>query len=212
MRREDALRELARRKLQRNAFEEMRQQLLAEQYDRQQAFAMDPSRRKAVLGTRRAGKTSMWVRQCTAVALETPRCLVRIWAETRLRAKQYLWQEFKWLIARQKIELSGPPNETELSIRFANGSEIRLVGADKEGEVQKKRGEKTQMEVVIEAQRFGGLLRTIVDDVVGPSLFDTKGTLCLEGTPGTICSGLWYDITTGKAPGWSNHTLSLIHI
>ena len=95
----------------------------------------------------RAGKTSLWARYCTIVALQKPKSLIRVWGITRLRVKQLLFQEFVDVAARHRIPVH--THETELSIKFDNGSEIRLVGADKDQSIQRKRGDKTQMEVVL---------------------------------------------------------------
>jgi hypothetical protein len=165
----------------------------SELFDRQLAFIDDPDRNKAALCTRRAGKTSMWARYCSIVALENPRSLIRIWAINRLRAKQLLWQEIVDVCARHVVPIR--THETELTIRFENGSEIRLLGADKDKEAQKKRGDKTRMEVILEAQLFGPFLKTLVEDVAEPCLFDLQGTMCMEGTPGPIPAGYWYYIT-----------------
>ena len=166
-----------------------------ELFDKQLDFIDDPSRNKAALCTRRAGKTSMWARYCTMVALENAGSLIRIWAINRLRAKQLLWHEFTHVCARHKIPIK--THETELTIRFENGSEIRLLGADKDKEAQKKRGDKTRMEVILESQLFGPFLKTLVEDVAEPCLFDLQGTMCMEGTPGPVPTGYWYWITGG---------------
>lgn len=196
-----------------------------EMFSNQNDFIEDSAREKGALCTRRAGKTTMWPRYCTIVAQLIPRAIVRIWGITRLRTKQLLWDEFKLLIARHKIKANF--NETELTIRFDNGSEIRFLGADKDKEVQKKRGDKTVLEVVLEAQLFGPYLKTLVEDVAGPCLFDMKGTFCLEGTPGPVCAGHWYDVSGGEdlakrwtsagnskkdhyGAGWSMHRWSVL--
>lgn len=184
---------IAKRRAQEQAAQGKVDAILAELFDRQQDFHNDTSRFKAALCTRRAGKTSMWARTCTVVAVTNPRVLIRIWGITRLRAKQLLWDEFRYIFARHGISTS--QNETELTIKFANGSEIRLVGADKDKEVQKKRGDKTKMEVVLEAQLYGPILKSMVEDVIEPCLFDLNGILCLEGTPGLICAGYWFDVS-----------------
>lgn len=203
----------------------------AELFDKQLAFWDDPSTRKSALCTRRAGKTSLWVRYSTATALLNNRSITRIWCTTRLRAKQLLWEEFKLLIARHQLDVV--PNETELTLKFSNGSEIRLVGADKDKDVEKKRGDKTIMEIIVEAQLFGSLLKKVVEDVAGPCLFDAAasgtgavGTFCMEGTPGPICAGYWFHVTggddagtrweskgdskTGDGIGWSVHRWSVL--
>jgi hypothetical protein len=143
--------------------------------------------------TRRAGKTMMWPRYCTITALKYPGSLIRVWGITRLRAKQLLWDEFIDVAARHKIKIKF--HETEAWIKFDNGSEIRFLGADKLKEAEKKRGDKTRMEVVLEAQLFGPYLRTLIEDIAEPCLSDLQGTMCLEGTPGPVPTGYWYAIT-----------------
>lgn len=189
-----AAEELARRADAKSRAESVIHGIRSELFNKQLAFLDDSSRNKAALCTRRAGKTSMWARYCTIVCLEKPKALVRVWAINRLRAKQLLWTEFKEVAARHRIKAEY--HETELTIRFDNGSEIRLLGADKDKEAQKKRGDKTSMEVILEAQLFGPFLRTLVEEVAEPCLFDTRGTMCMEGTPGPVPTGYWY-WTTG---------------
>lgn len=190
--------------------------LVAELFDRQRDFFLDPSKKKSVLGSRRAGKTEMWVRIAVIYALRNPRQLIRIWSASRLRNKELLWNNFKYLLARNGIKAT--PNDTELSITFENGAIVRLVGADKDKEAQKKRGDKTVLEVVLETQSFGPYIRSLIDDVIEPSTIDLRGTICLEGTPGPLCVGYWYEITGGNdhdtvwrnSQGWSIHRWTLV--
>lgn len=168
----------------------------AELFDRQINFIDDPSRSKCAICTRRAGKTMMWPRYCFITALEKPGALIRIWGITRLRVKQLLWKEFQDVAARHKIKVK--EHETELTMKLDNGSEIRFVGADKDQSAQRKRGDKTTLEVILESQLFGPFLRTLVEDVAEPCLFDTQGTMCLEGTPGPVPTGYWYWLTGGS--------------
>jgi hypothetical protein len=158
------------------------------------------------------------------MALSKPRSIIRIWGINRLRAKQLLWEEFRELF--RVFNIPAKFHDTELTITLlANRAEIRLLGADKDKEVQKKRGDKTWMEVVLESQLFGPFLKTLVDDVAGPCLFDLRGTFCLEGTPGSICAGHWFDVSGrndlasrwvsagGKdsvGAGWSMHRWSVL--
>lgn len=204
----------------------IRKELFAQQL----AVHDDKSRNKALLCTRRAGKTQYHARGGTIIALENPGTLQRIWGINRLRAKQLIWEELKALIRRHKIDLDpsynkGQPNETELTVRFANKSEIRLLGADKEQEAEKKRGDKTIRETVLEAQLFGHFLQKLVEDIAEPCLFDLRGDFVLEGTPGPICAGYWYEVSgrndtdnrwespggkDGVGAGWSCHRWSVL--
>lgn len=220
------LEEYAARQVLREKNETVISHIKAELFDRQIAFIDDPAREKGALCTRRAGKTQMWSRYAPIVCLRKSRSLVRIWAINRLRAKQLVWEDLKLVCARHKLCTPKDFNETELTVKFPNGSEIRLLGADKDKEAQKKRGDKTDLEVVLEAQLFGPYLRTLVEEVAGPCLFDTRGTFCLEGTPGPICVGYWFEVSgrdnlssrwtsvggkDGVGAGWSLHRWSVLN-
>jgi hypothetical protein len=200
------LEELARRQKAKDGVALLVKAIRGEYFKQQSDFVDDPSRNKLVKCTRRAGKTNIWPRYATTTALENPRSLIRIWAVNRLRAKQLLWSEFKYLFQRHKLREGQDVkmHDTELTITFTNGSEIRLLGADKDKEAQKKRGDKTIMEIIIEAQLFGHYLRTLVEEVAEPCLFDLRGTFCLEGTPGPLCVGYWWCASGGGPPagGW----------
>lgn len=212
-----------KRQQQKASNEDLIARIESELFEQQVDFVNDPSREKGALCTRRAGKTSMWARYARKVTLKHERVIVRIWGITRLRAKQMLWDELKLLDARHKIECNY--NETELTARLPNGSEIRLLGADKDKEAQKKRGDKTILEIVLEAQLYGPFLKSLVEDIAMPCLFDLKGTMCLEGTPGPVCAGYWFDVSgnedfaskwlsrggkEGSGAGWSMHRWSLL--
>lgn len=222
-----AAEELARRAQEKHGAKSVVNDIRAELFDRQLSFIDDTSKYKAALCTRRAGKTSMWSRYCVSEAIQNNRALIRIWAVSRIRAKQLLWSEITDVCRRHAIKVD--TNETELSIQFENGSEIRLLGADKDKEVQKKRGDKTWMEVILETQLFGNMLQTLVEDVADPCLIDERyrggGIFCLEGTPGPLCVGYWYDVTgredaksrwqsvgnsRGGGSGWSCHRWSVL--
>ena len=190
------LEELARRKLLEQQAKGVVGAVLDELFDKQRRFADSTSRDLAVIGSRRAGKTDMWPRITVAKALSRPRSLVRVWSHARQRAKELLWQRLAYLLGRHGIKHKA--HEVELAYRFENGSEIRLVGADKDREIQKKRGDSTWVEVVLEAQNFGSLLKPLLEDVIRPSLIDTRGSMMVEGTPGPLCSGYWWDITGGE--------------
>ncbi len=199
------------------------QAIRGELFDKQLAVLDDPAREKAALCTRRAGKTSMWSRIAVIGALQHPRGIIRIWGINRIRAFQLVWDEILLVCARHKVSIK--THETNLTVRFNNGAEIRLLGADKDKEAQKKRGDKTIIEIVLESQLFGPYLKTLVNDVAGPCLFDMKGTFYLEGTPGPVCAGHWYEVSgrndgasrwtspggaDGEGAGWSVHRWSVL--
>ena len=190
------LQEVVARAQQRLAVADIVKAIRAELFDKQLAVIDDTSKLVAPICSRRAGKTNIWPRAATICALERPRSLIRIWAVSLLRAKQLVWDELIRLHQRHKLEVKY--NETTHTMKFPNGSEIRLLGADKLKEAEKKRGDKTAMEIIIESQLFGGYLEKIVDDIAGPGLADLDGTFYCEGTPGPVCAGHWYSISGGN--------------
>lgn len=197
----EALLEQARRKQAAELAEKTVKEIRKELYDRQIEIMDDPAMNIAVVGTRRAGKTETWPRATVCTALENPGCIVRIWAASRMRCKELVWLKLLDVCNRHLIKVKS--HETELRITFDNRSEIRLVGADKDKEAQKKRGDKTMLEIILESQSFGPFLEKLVEDVVEPSLFDARsargtegrpmqGVIIMEGTPGPVCTGYWY--------------------
>lgn len=165
----------------------------AELFKQQLNFIRNEAKRKAAICTRRAGKTEMWPRLAVMTALRKPNGLVRIWGSSRLRAKELQWKALQDVCARHRVPVKA--HDTELTLTFENGAIIRLVGADKDKDVEKKRGDKTDLEIVLEAQLHGSRLKKLVEDVIEPCLLDTMGTLCLEGTPHPVCAGYWFHVT-----------------
>lgn len=221
--RDDLERELLRRHLATQEAGGVVAGIRKELFDKQLAVVDDPSRNKAALCTRRAGKTNIWSRYGVITCLLKSRSIVRIWASSRLRCKELMWAEINDVCRRHRIKVK--THETELRVTFENRSEIRLVGADKDKDAQRKRGDKTSLEIVLEAQSFGPFLKSLLEDVIEPSLFDTQGTLCVEGTPGPVCAGYWFSITgredekarwssvgdsDGTGVGWSCHRWSVL--
>lgn len=190
------LQEVATRAQQRLAVADLVSKIKGELFPQQRAVADDPAKEVAALCPRRAGKTNLWSRVGVCIALERPRCIIRIWCISLQRAKQLLFNEIVYLCARHKIEVQAL--EATGVFKFPNGSEIRLLGADKQKEAEKKRGDKTAAEIVVESQLFGPYLQQLVEDIAGPCLADLNGTFYLEGTPGPICAGHWFSVSGGN--------------
>lgn len=171
------------------------------EFKEQAAFIKDPSRLKVLIATRRAGKSIGLVRYLCKVAWETPNVSCLYIGLTRDSAKKAVWQHgFKAL--QRDLNLEVVHNETELSVRFPNGSIIYLIGAESSAQVAERlRGGKFPLIVVDEAASFGQSLRDLYFQILKPAVMDYKGTICLSGTPGTIKNGLFWDLTRGQNPG-----------
>lgn len=184
-----------------------RPRLYARLFEKQRTYRDDRSRRKAALCTRRAGKTEGVGSTLIDDAYDFPGTNQLYLALSHKSAKQILWPVIKKL-ASAYADITA--NETDLCLKFANGSIIYLSGADDSTDIEKKRGMKFRRIVVDEAASFGKRLEYIIEEVLEPTLFDLRGDLELIGTPSASCIGFFHDVTTGRIPGWSVHKWSVL--
>lgn len=173
-------------------------------FDKQRAFVNSPSKKKSAVCGRRSGKTICCAYYLIKTAYEQ-KCNVAYIALSRKSAKDIVWDVIKTILTRYKIPYNTDLNA--LQFKLKNGSRISLHGASSSREVEKHRGMYYSLVIVDEcgSPQFYPLLEQMVKDVIGPTLFDTGGTLCLISTPGAVCSGLFYRITEGHVPGWDTH-------
>jgi hypothetical protein len=173
-------------------------------FDKQLTFALDPAPFKIAVTTRRAGKTISCVADLTHTALETPDVICLYITLSRKNAKRLVWPEFKKL--NLKFKLNGELNETDLSIKFPNGSYVYVLGASDKTAIEDFRGLAIKKVYLDESQSFPAYIKELIDDVLAPALMDYNGQLILIGTPGPVPSGYFFDLTKNKA--WSHHTWS----
>lgn len=176
-------------------------------FAQQLALIEDPSRRKAGLCTRRAGKSVAAVVYLLLVALMFPRCRVAYVGITRQAAKDVVWHEMQKLC--QTFGLHAVFNASTLRVTLPNGSEVFVVGAHNERSIETLRGKAFRLVVVDECASYGPHFGPLIHDVLRATLIDFAGTLCLIGTPGAACTGYFYDVTT-KDRGFSVHGWSLV--
>jgi len=120
-------------------------------------------------------------------------------------AKRLIWKELKKI--NEDFGLGGKTNESELTITFSNRSVIYVAGAHHASEIEKFRGLPLYLVYIDECQSFRAYLQGLVDDVIGPALFDYAGTLCLTGTPGPVPAGFLYQAS--QAQTWSHHAWTM---
>lgn len=190
-----ALRELARRKGLANADADICGRMLGDLFDKQRAFVLDPSQYKDALCPRRAGKTTMVpVHHFTKLLKAPPGRLTRYWGITADRAYQLMWRPMIRCAEKHGIRIRAEESTQTIHL-LDKGSEIRLVGADKAKEAEKKRGDPTVLDTVDECSLYGSYLKALVEDVIGPSLLDHHGELNMLGTPGVLFDGYWFDVS-----------------
>ena len=172
-------------------------------FDKQLALIDDPSKQKAALCSRRAGKTYTCCYYMLEIAHRFPNSLIPYIALTRPVAKRLMWGALK--LANRQYHIGMKFNNNELIATLKNGSQISLNGANDEADIDKLRGSAYPLVVIDEAASYGPFLPELVEDVLEPALLDYQGTLLMTGTPNARCHGHFFDVTTKKEMGYSVH-------
>lgn len=171
-------------------------------FDEQIKFIKDPAKYKTAVCSRRAGKTVSGAAYLISEAIRRPDVVCLYITLSRLNAKRIIWGDL--LKINREFMLNGRANETELSIRFPNGSTIYLSGAKDKSEVEKFRGVPNLVLVLLdEGQAFRSYIEDMVDDVLAKTLYDYDGTLCVMGTPSPVPSGYFHFVAHSSK--WSHH-------
>lgn len=173
----------------------LRKNLLVDSFREQTLFIQHPSKMKALLGTRRVGKSYTAGIYLLSVALERSNTSSVYIGLTRDQAKRIMWNDvFKTLIA--KFELDCKFNETELTITLGNGSIIYILGVDdSEAEKDKLLGKKYALCVIDEAASYTIDMEALIYKVLKPACADLGGTICLLGTPDDRKDTIFYELT-----------------
>lgn len=168
----------------------------------QEDFISHPSKFKALFATRRFGKSFTSGMYLCKEAYENPGVSVLYIALTRESAKKIMFKDVLKPLNR-KFNLNMRFNETTLTCTFPNGSMIYLMGVDSgEDEKDKILGQKYKLAVIDECASYNIDLRALVYGTLKPAMADLGGTIVMVGTPGNLTKSLFFDITTGKEPGW----------
>lgn len=199
---------------------------------KQAAFFRPGKRWKATRKTRRAGITTVGVREMLARCIEIPGFRATYFASTRGEAEARAWRsdtksglvdvlikladqvDHPTLQAYQLGGVTITVREADLVLSFSNGSEIELFGVDNLRSHRKKRGGAKHLIWIDEAQDFA-FLEEFFDAVIVP-MSDFGIEVWMTGTPGADCAGMFYDITKEPEegeeplPGWEVHTLAQV--
>lgn len=175
-------------------------------HDHQAAFLADPARFKTARCGRRSGKTEMAIRGTFHAAELNPDSTIAYMAITRENAKRLFWAPAQRLARRYGIDCKF--NKVELTIYFPNGSEIWLLGADQEADIEKVRGPHYRVFVLDEAASYRPFIASLIRDGVEPALGDVRGQLWLLGSPGRLTTGYFYECDQhpmGARAKFANH-------
>jgi hypothetical protein len=165
--------------------------------DKQKEFVSDKHRLRAVLASRRTGKSYAIAVELYIACLKKNNSNCVYATLTRKSGKGILWNLLKRFSQEHGIGVKF--NNTELIATFPNGSQIAIVGAENAAEIEKLRGQSYDLVFIDECKSFPlHIMKELIDEVIKPALLDTRGRLALAGTPGAILSGVFYDVTCGK--------------
>lgn len=186
----------------------LHQRLTEGLYPYQRDFIADPCKKKAVLGTRRAGKSKTIANALLLEATTYPEAKCVYFTHTDTKAKEDFWEPHL-LRLNSELQLGGTP--TGRTLKFPNGSSIicRGIGSSR-AEAEKIRGGGYRMLVIDEAASQTHIdMDYTVNFVIAPALQDFDGTVILMGTPGPTTHGFFYEVTRPegalRTKGWSFH-------
>jgi len=181
------------------------QELLGACFPEQRAFLLDPARLKAEFCTRRAGKSFAIGLYLFLAASSHPFSSSLYLGLTRATATGIMNKDILRPI-NERFRLGAKWKEHHSRWELPNGSYIYLRGADANAyEIAKVLGQKYRVAVLDEASKYRYVVRDMVYGSLLPAMGDDLGTVILSGVPSNITTGLFYDVTTGKEPGWSVH-------
>ena len=162
----------------------------------------------ALFCTRRAGKTFAIGLKLFLVASEHPGCSCLYMGLTQDSAVGTLNKDILQVLNR-RFALGARWREKDNRWEMPNGSLIYLRGADANShEMAKILGQKYRLAVLDEVAKYRGNVHAMVYEDLLPAMGDDVGTIVLSGVPSNITSGLFFDVTTGREPGWTVHRWS----
>jgi hypothetical protein len=142
---------------------------------KQELIANNDTRFRVVLAGRRGGKTFLAMREACRFARE-PNSIVWMLANSRQQIKSLCWSKLKKKL--NSLNWIADTNESELTIRLVNGSQICLKSAEQGDNL---RGESLNFIVIDEFCDID--LEEIWSQIIRPSLADKKGSALFTGTP-----------------------------
>lgn len=170
-------------------------------------FIRNPAQFKTAVCSRRAGKTVACAADLIDTALNFDNVVCIYITLKRVNAKRIIWPEL--LKLNRENNLGGNPNESDLSMRFKNGSVIYCSGAKDKSEIENFRGLALKKVYIDECQSFRPHIEELIDDVISKALFDYSGQLCLIGTPGMVPAGYFFSCANSSA--WAHHAWTMFN-
>lgn len=166
----------------------------------------DPSRFKIARCGRRAGKSFADAVYLILECLRAPKMPCLYLGLTRDSAKEIIWPILTMIL--EELHIPHLPVESALSIKFPNGSTIRIMGADMKNMKSRIRGRKHRL-IIIDEMGFFSDADSLIESLI-PSLSDYAGTICMTSSPGEMLAGLFYEADAGdKQEQWAHYSWTM---
>ena len=161
---------------------------------RQQRLAVDdPSPRKCIWTTGRAGKSTAVLTEFTADAVERDYSGYFYFCLTEKQVFKIAWPILRYLDRTYK--LNARFQQHLALVTYPNGSWIQLAGADRPVALDRFYGIKLRGAAFDEAGFYSSLdLRDMIEDTIGPRLVDDDGQCYIMSIPPRYPFGLFFDV------------------
>lgn len=176
-------------------------------HEEQLKFVMHPSKRKAALCTRRAGKTTGVAAGMLYTALRHTSANIAYFAPTADDARDLIYK--KLLEIHEQYGIPVTWHAQRMTFTYANESEITLIGVSDIRALARGLGRAFHLVVTDESASFGHHFKSLVKDTLLPTLADWDGALWMIGTPQPVCVGFFYEVTSGEISGWETFSWSV---
>jgi hypothetical protein len=212
--RKAALAELAKRKTQRDTvlFDKRPDPLTGAEWKffldkchkKQQAFLLDPCKRKALLCPRRTGKTTTLMFVALIVSRQHPGSdIAYVVPSSKEHAQRLFWRPLRKM--NEALQLGLEFKIADNCVVAPNGTHIYVFGAKNKDSAARLRGNAWSAVFLDECKDFGPHFEELMIEAAMPGLEDYDGVLILGGTPGSVLDGMFYTVTVKKPEGWSVH-------
>ena len=173
-------------------------------FPKQNNFILDTSRYLVAQCSRRAGKTNGLAIRFFKTLEKYPKSQCIYLGLTQDSARDVMWPVLQEL--NDLHQLGCRFTDSTLTMTHPNGAKLKLMGADLSNFIKRLKGRKYPGVAIDEAQDFGPHLKSLVDDVLTPSIADYEdGWLALTGTPGPVPQGYFFQITQERRFKYSVH-------
>jgi hypothetical protein len=178
-----------------------RMDLFAHLSEPQKRFIHDPAKNKAALTSRQAGKTEAAIALLVSTCLATNKVNVVYINRSLKQGKMTIRDRVREFLYDHAIGFTW--NSQDQCYSFENGSMFYISGAKDLDECDRFRGIICKLILLDETQDFRQeVLTYLLDKVLDACLFKHNGTLVMCGTPNTLCTGTFYDVTCKESPNY----------